>query len=111
MSKCAYACAWEAFSPTQSCTSRFQRTQLRVVAFHALRKQHKTLKDQQGNKPATLRISSVNRMENDPNPLLPNTYELFFMLGGGGLVVIGLLAIGYVIGRYTAKRKNNGSER
>jgi len=50
-------------------------------------------------------------MENDPNPLLPNTYELFFMIGGGGLIVIGLLAIGFVIGRYTAKRKNNGSER
>lgn len=50
-------------------------------------------------------------MNNDPNPLLPNTYELFFMLGGGILVVIGLIAIGYVIGRYTAKRKNNRSER
>lgn len=111
MSKRAYVCAWSAFSPAQSSSNRFQRTQLHVVAFQRLREPHRALNGQQGSRWATLRISSVNRMENDPNPLLPNTYELFFMIGGGGLIVIGLLAIGFVIGRYTAKRKNNGSER
>lgn len=37
MSKRAYGCSWSAFSPAQSSSSRFQRTQLHVVAFQLLR--------------------------------------------------------------------------